>query len=210
MGKNKSIYAQKGAKHTAGFYIKKAGRKKRPEGKQPSPTSKASKAKRAESVSAKFNAKLIAALALRRGEAMGPGEARMCLIVTMRLFEEAELKVDANRKTVAGLRSVLVRAAQLCGSSLEVVSRLFWSYVESNGETFDITDTSSRGNGSSKVDKATLYRINEAKTAKIKEFVEYRNSATGQGKVSLQCGHLITQSNLAIPYTSYQVTLEEI
>jgi hypothetical protein len=190
--------------------MKKLGRKKGPQGKQASPKSRVCTAMHAAAKSKKFNAKLIAALALRRGEAMGPGEARMCLIVTMRLFEEADLKVDANRKTVAGLRPVLVRAAQLCSSSFEVVSRIFWSYVESNGETFDVTDNSSRGRGSSTVEKATLYRINEAQSAKIKEFVEYRNSATGQGKVSLERFNTLTQSNPAIPCTSSQVTLEEI
>ncbi len=131
MGINKSPHAKSG-KHSKGSYPKKVGRKKRSPGKQPSPRVLANKARHASAKSKKFNEKLVAALALRRGEAMGPGEARMCLIVTMRLFEEADLKVDANRKTVAGLRPVLVRAAQLCSSSFEVVSRIFWSYVESN------------------------------------------------------------------------------
>jgi hypothetical protein len=102
MGKNKRLHAQIGSKHTAGSHIKKVGRKKGHQGKQASPKSKSSTARNAATKSERFNSKLIAALALRRGEAMGPGEARMCLIVTMRLFEEADLKVDANRKTTQG------------------------------------------------------------------------------------------------------------
>ena len=110
--------------------------------------------------------------------------ARMCLTVAMQLFEEADLKLDGDSRKIVGLRPVLGRAAELCKTTFETVASLFWSYVESKGDSFDITDTSFRGLGSAKVDKATLYKINEGQCAAIKDFVEYRNSARGQAKVS--------------------------
>ena len=138
----------------------------------------------AKANSKRFTAKLVAALALGRGESMDAGMARMCLTVAMQLFEEADLKLDGDSRKIVGLRPVLGRAAELCKTTFETVASLFWSYVESKGETFDITDNSFRGRGSATVDKATFYKINEGRCAAIKDFVEYRNSARGQAKVT--------------------------
>jgi hypothetical protein len=148
----------------------------------------------AKANSKRFTAKLVAALALGRGESMDAGMARMCLTVAMQLFEEADLKLDGDSRKIVGLRPVLGRAAELCRTTFETVVSIFWSYIESNGETFDITDNSFRGRGSATVDKATFYKINEGRCAAIKDFVEYRNSARGQAKVtssalSIHLGH---------------------
>ena len=183
MGINKSGHAYKGA-HSKVSRPKKPGPKKAAKGKQRRPRSKANAKQQAKVNSKSFSAKLVAALALKRGESMDAGMARMCLTVAMQLFEEADLKLDGDSRKIVGLRPVLGRAAELCKTTFETVASLFWSYVESKGETFDITDNSFRGRGSATVDKATLYKINEGQCAAIKDFVEYRNSARGQAKVT--------------------------
>jgi hypothetical protein len=54
------------------------------------------------------NAHLIAALALSSGESIGAGMARMALSVTLNLVDEAELEVVGQRRTLAGMREVLM------------------------------------------------------------------------------------------------------
>ena len=79
-----------------------------------------------KSKSKRFTAKLVAALALKRGESMDAGMARMCLTVAMQLFEEADLKLDDDSRKIVGLRPVLGRAAELCKTTFETVASLFW------------------------------------------------------------------------------------
>ena len=89
MGNNKRKNAYKGA-HSKVSYPKKPGPKKAPKGKQESPVLKAKRENWVKAKSRQFTAKLVAALALKRGESMDAGMARMCLTVTMQLFEEAD------------------------------------------------------------------------------------------------------------------------
>ena len=93
MANNKRENAYKGA-HSKVSYPKKPGPKKAPKGKQESPQVKANRKKSVKAESKQFTAKLVAALALQRGESMDAGMARMCLTVAMQLFEEADLKLE--------------------------------------------------------------------------------------------------------------------
>jgi hypothetical protein len=60
---------------------------------------------------------------------------------------------------------------------------LFDSFVESDGVTFDIADTSKRGRGSDSVDKQSLYKVKPEQAAAIKAFIAYANSSKGASKV---------------------------
>ena len=123
MGNNKRKNAYKGA-HSKVSYPKKPGPKKASKGKQESPHVKANREKSVKANSKRFTAKLVAALALGRGESMDAGMARMCLTVAMQLFEEADLKLDgvqgtSRRRRRDRLRSspdrpVLLGAGQSC------------------------------------------------------------------------------------------------
>ena len=106
MGINKSGHAYKGA-HSKVSRPKKPGPKKAGKGKQRRPRSKANAKQQAKVNSKSFSAKLVAALALQRGESMDAGMARMCLTVAMQLFEEADLKLDGTveRLSAFGLSS---------------------------------------------------------------------------------------------------------
>ena len=183
MGKSRKKDAR-GAKHGKGSYIPKTGRPKKLSGKTVSPI----KAHPAEAIEKRLaqqkTRKLVAALALSSGESMDAGMARMALIVTLNLVDEADLTVTSRDKKVAGLHAVLSRAAALCSSTVGTVTNLFWSYLESDGASFNISDNSSRGRGSKTVDRASLYRVNEVQTKAIMGFIDYRHSATGAGKVS--------------------------
>jgi hypothetical protein len=188
MAKNRRNDAYKGD-HSKVSYPAKKGRPLKPNGKQvsKSQTQRIEASEKAEKL--KRNAKLVAALALTSGESMDVGMARMALIVTLRLVDEAKLEIDGKSRTVKGLHQVLKRAAELTSSSYKRICDLFWSFIESAGESFDVTDNSKRGSGSDKVDRAKLYKIGEDQSAAIKLFVEYRNSAKGKGKVRYWTPH---------------------
>ena len=104
--------AYKGA-HSKVSYPKKPGPKKAPKGKQESPVLKAKRENWVKAKSRQFTAKLVAALALKRGESMDAGMARMCLTVAMQLFEEADLKLDGDSRKIVGLRCGLPSCARL-------------------------------------------------------------------------------------------------
>ncbi len=55
----------------------------------------------------------IAALALRPGKSIDGGEARMALLVTLQVIDEADLRFDADAERIQGLLACLVRASDL-------------------------------------------------------------------------------------------------
>ena len=170
--------------------------------------------------------KLIASLALERGESMDAGEARMALYTTLQVIDEApDLKFDGSGDKVQGLHACFERAAELTGSSPLTLKRLFWSHFKTDGDTYEIADTSKRGNGSDSVDKATLYKVKPEQSAAISAFIKFSNSSQGSAKViteqlSPPCPH--PEPNVALshiprpppPYSPTpappQVTLDEI
>ena len=166
MAKNRRNDAYKGD-HSKVSYPAKKGRPLKPNGKQvsKSQTQRIEASEKAEKL--KRNAKLVAALALTSGESMDVGMARMALIVTLRLVDEAKLEIDGKSRTVKGLHQVLKRAAELTSSSYKRICDLFWSFIESAGESFDVTDNSKRGSGSDKVDRAKLYKIGEDQSIEL-------------------------------------------
>jgi hypothetical protein len=127
---------------------------------------------------------LIASLALARGESMDAGEARMALYTTLKLIEEAQdLQFDVAGEKVQGLHACFQRAADLTGSSVPTLKQLFWSLYDSDGATYNITDTSNRGSGSESVDTASLYKVKPAQAAAIRDFIKFANSSQGAAKV---------------------------
>jgi len=181
MAKNQRKMAPKGT-HSEGSYAKKTGRRMKSRGKQTKRKKKHfDEAKDTHRDKIKMQ-KLLLILALQNGESMNAGMARMALLVTLRLVDEAELVVKSQSLKVAGLRSCFRRAAELTSSSIQTISNLFWSYIESDGETFHITDNSGRGRGSETINWASLYKISEEQTAVIKAFVDFRHGTKGACK----------------------------
>ena len=147
-------------KHIRGSYKKKSGPK------PSSPGKRAHKRRKHLLGASQFASwkskipKLIASLALERGESMDAGEARMALYTTLTVIEEAQdLKFDVAGEKVQGLHACFERAAELTGSSALTLKRLFWSHFDTDGSTYDVADTSKRGRGSDSVDKASLYKV---------------------------------------------------
>jgi hypothetical protein len=129
--------------------------------------------------------KLIASLALEPGESMNAGEARMALYTTLQVIDEApNLKFNTDDEKVQGLHACFERAAELTGSSPLTLKRLFWSHFESDGDTYDVTDSSKRGRGSHTVDNSSLYKVKPEQTAAISAFIKFANSSQGAAKVS--------------------------
>ena len=90
---------------------------------------------------------------------MDAGEARMVLYTTLKVIEEAEnLQFDVAEEKVQGLHVCFQRAADLTGSSVPTLKQLFWSLYDSDGATYNITDTSTRGSGSDSVDTISLIK----------------------------------------------------
>jgi hypothetical protein len=112
MAKNQRNDAYKGT-HSKVPYPKKQGRPRELKGKQVNKVQRKATDAYQKVVKLRKNAKLVAALALSSGESMDVGMARMALIVTLKLVDEAKLEVDGKRRTVTGLRQVLQRAAEL-------------------------------------------------------------------------------------------------
>lgn len=129
--------------------------------------------------------KLIASLALECGESMNAGMARMALYTTLQVIDEAQdLKFDGAGEKVQGLHTCFERAAKLTGSSPLTLKRLFWSHFKTDGDTYDVADTSKRGRGSDSGDNATLYKAKPDQTAAISAFNKFANSSQGAVKVS--------------------------
>ena len=128
MGNKKNKTSPFKGDHSKVSRPKKPGPKKSPKGKAVSPAVKLSKGNADKAKSKRFTAKLVAALALQRGESMDAGMARMCLTVAMQLFEEADLKLDDDSRKIVGLRPVLGRAAELCKTTFDAVASPPWSW----------------------------------------------------------------------------------
>ena len=116
---------------------------------------------------------------------MNAGEARMALYTTLQVIDEApDLKFDGAGEKVQGLHACFERAAELTGSSPLTLKRLFWSHFKTDGDTYDVADTSKRGRGSDSVDNASLYKVKPEQTAAISAFIKFANSSQGAAKVS--------------------------
>ena len=90
IGKNKRSDPRTGD-HKKGSYKKKSGPKATSKGGKVSKVVASARAANKKSTWKKENAKFIAALALERGESMDGGGARMVLLATCQLIEEAGL-----------------------------------------------------------------------------------------------------------------------
>jgi len=129
MAKNRRKHAE-GVSHKKGEHKCKSGPKRSKTGKRAT----LGKAQRRTSLS-KANwklkiPKLIASLALERGESMDAGVARMALYTTLKVIDEAEdLRFDVAGEKVQGLHACFERAAELTGSSPLSLKRLFWSHL---------------------------------------------------------------------------------
>jgi len=149
---------------------------------------------------------LIASLALARSESMDAGEARMALYTTLKVIEEAEdLQFDVAGEKIQGLHACFQRAADLTGSSVPTLKQLFWSLYDSDGATYNITDTSNRGSGSDSVDTTSLYKVKPAQAAAIRDFIKFANFSQGAAKVSPS--HLNTFHPFSCSFNSLNATL---
>ena len=116
---------------------------------------------------------------------MNAEDARIELHTTLQVIDEApNLKFDQDDQKVEGLYACFERAAELTGSSPLTLKRLFWSHFKTDGDTYDVADTSKRGRGSDSVDNASLYKVRPDQTAAISAFVKFANSSQGAAKVS--------------------------
>ena len=184
MGKNARKERRDG-QHGPGSWKRKSGPKAQSPGKSMSPANKRSR-DALDTINWKRKIpKLIASLALERGESMNAGEARMALYTTLQVIDEApDLKFDGAGEKVQGLHACFERAAELTGSSALTLKRLFWSHFKTDSDTYDVTDTSKRGRGSDSVDNASLYKVKPEQTAAISAFIKFANSSQGAAKVS--------------------------
>ena len=116
---------------------------------------------------------------------MNAGDARIALHTTLQVIDEApNLKFDKGGQKVERLYACFERAAELTGSTPLTLKRLFWSHFKTDGDTYDVADTSKRGRGSDSVDIASLYKVRPDQTAAISAFVKFANSSQGAAKVS--------------------------
>ena len=184
MGKSKRADRRTG-KHKEGSYLESPGPKPAPKGGKVSPTVAKARAARKQLALKTERAKLVASLALSPGESMGGGEARMVLLATCQLVEEAGLPLGDTPKSLRELNACYDRAAVLFRSTRLTIKRMYESYVESGGVRYEIADTSKRGRGSDEVDNASLYNISPEQAEAIESFITFSNSSEGAAKVIL-------------------------
>ena len=183
MGKNKRDERRRG-KHGAGTYKRKSGPKKKHPGAPLVPSKRQKNCASDKAAWKRKIPKLIASLALERGESMDEGAARMALYTTLKVIEEAQdLRFDVEGEKVQGLHACFERAAELTGSSPPSLKKLFWSHFDTDGSTYEVSDTSKRGRGSDSVDKASLYKVKPEQAAAISAFITFANSSEGAAKV---------------------------
>ena len=127
---------------------------------------------------------LVVLLASGQGDAYQHGELRMALRVMIKLVDEAEdLTWNSEIGRVKGLHPIFQRAAELTGISIPKLKEVFWHYVEE--QTILVSDSSIRGRGSPNCDRTALRKLTPEHEQAIQDFVNYRNSTKGAGKVWL-------------------------
>ena len=130
---------RKGHAHSPGSYKAKTGRKTSRKGKQEAKRKLLSSPKVVVMAWKRKLSKLMAMLALESGYSLNAGEARMVLLATLRLLEERDLVYNPNIGLVEGVDKVFGDIAQSFGTTKSTVRRLFQSYYDSDGESYDIT-----------------------------------------------------------------------
>ena len=130
---------RKGHAHSPGSYKAKTGRKTSRKGKCEAKHNVLQASKSAKIAWKRKLSKLMAMLALESGYSLNAGEARMVLLATLRLLEERDLVYNPNIGLVEGVDKVFGDIAQSFGTTKSTVRRLFQSYYDSDGESYDIT-----------------------------------------------------------------------
>jgi len=196
MGKNKREDRRSG-RHKKGSYLKSPGPKTTRKGQQVSPTIAKARAGGKQKARKTNHAKLVATLALSPGESMSGDGARMVLLATCQLVEEANLPIGDTQKSLRELNACYDRAAVIFRSTRATIKRLYESFVESGGAHYDIADTSKRGRGSDTVDNDSLYNISPEQAEGIKAFITFSNSSQGAAKVRIfPFAHLLSRNFL--------------
>ena len=166
--------------HASGSSTPRVGRPRKAEGKAIKRVKGGNAAATKARVLKCLNAKLVAALALQTGESMDFGVTRVALLVALQLIEDADLVVDADQKKVKGLDKHLANAARLCSTTLKTLKLVFWAFVESQGETIEVTDNTTRGRGGVDVkDRASMHKTYQGQVDAIKAFIKYRHDGKG-------------------------------
>ena len=176
---------RKGHAHSPGSYKAKTGRKTSRKGKQEAKRKLLSSPKVVVMAWKRKLSKLMAMLALESGYSLNAGEARMVLLATLRLLEERDLVYNPNIGLVEGVDKVFGDIAQSFGTTKSTVRRLFQSFYDSDGESYDITDNTTRGLGSPAYDRAVVRALTLIQCRALETYIEHRNSSKGAGKVTL-------------------------
>ena len=106
----------------------------------------------------------------------------MVLIVTMQLVNDRGIEHSRNAK---GIDGAFAEAARLTRVGRETIRSVFYSFVDSGYETYQVSDPTIRGSGSPLVDRQTVRKLTIMQTKAIDAFIEHRNSSSAAGKVTL-------------------------
>jgi len=113
--------------HKKGSFKKKSGPKTTSKGKQVSPEVAKTRAAGLKSKWKRDNAKFMAALALERGESLSGAGARMVLLATCHLIQEADLPFGDDAESQHKLNACFDRAAELFHSTRPTIK---WPLLE--------------------------------------------------------------------------------
>jgi hypothetical protein len=184
MAKNLRQNVQAGH-HGAGTHKKKVGAKKKTGGKQRvADRDKACVARKAAAWALKVPT-IIATLKTERGESLTASSSRMVLIVTMNVVNDRGIIIEKGKRNIKGIDGAFAEAARMTSVGRETIRAVFYSWVDSDYETFNVGDPTIRGSGSPLVDRQTVRKLTIMQTKAIGAFIEHRNSSAAARKVTL-------------------------
>ena len=181
MAKNSRAKTVGGA-HAAGCHKKKPGPKKSTGGKALVAAKEQRRAALKKAAWSKKKEEIIASLKTERGESLTASASRVVLIVTMQLVNDRGIEHSRNAK---GIDGAFAEAARLTRVGRETIRSVFYSFVDSGYETYQVSDHTIRGSGSPLVDRQTVRKLTIMQTKAIDAFIEHRNSSSAAGKVTL-------------------------
>ena len=184
MAKNSRAKGAKtvGGAHAAGCHKKKHGPKKSAGGKALVAAKEQRRAALKKAAWSKKKEEIIASLKTERGESLTASASRVVLIVTMQLVNDRGIEHSRNAK---GIDGAFAEAARLTRVGRETIRSVFYSFVDSGYETYQVSDPTIRGSGSPLVDRQTVRKLTIMQTKAIDAFIEHRNSSSAAGKVTL-------------------------
>ena len=178
MAKNSRAKTVGGA-HAAGCHKKKPGPKKSAGGKALVAAKEQRRAALKKAAWSKKKEEIIASLKTERGESLTASASRVVLIVTMQLVNDRGIEHSRNAK---GIDGAFAEAARLTRVGRETIRSVFYSFVDSGYETYQVSDPTIRGSGSPLVDRQTVRKLTIMQTKSHRRLHRAPKLVVGRGK----------------------------